>query len=142
MRGIIKDIIFLRQPCEKIESLKEAEEIADELFEILSKNKNGVGLAANQIGINKAVCVVNVWRPLWFMNPSFIPSGNEIVHFNEGCLSFPDSIITTERHRHISVTADNHEKQLHFGPWNMLECVCIQHEICHLKGETMFDYKI
>ena len=142
MKSIVKDVLYLQQACEKIDSEKEAKEIADELFEILNKNKNGVGLAANQIGINKAVCVVNVWRPLWFMNPSFISAGSEKVHFNVGCLSFPDSIITTERYRHISVTADNHEKQLYFGPWNMLECVCVQHEICHLNGETMFDYKI
>ena len=44
--------------------------------------------------------------------------------------------------KNIIVTADNHKKQLDFGPSNMLECICIQHEICHLNGETMFNYKI
>ena len=142
MKNIVKDIILLQQLCKKIDSHNEAKKIADELFNILNNHQNCVGLAANQIGINKAVCVINIARPIWFMNPSFKPIGNEKVYFNEGCLSFPNITITTERYKNIIVTADNHKKQLDFGPSNMLECICIQHEICHLNGETMFDYKI
>ena len=142
MHSIISDLTYLKQPCENIKSLDEAKKIADELFNILASSKNGVGLAANQIGINKAVCVINVWRPIWLMNPSFTPNNDIKIKFDEGCLSFPDTIVTTERYKNITVTADNHKEKLHFGPWNMLECVCIQHEIGHLNGETMFDYKI
>jgi len=142
MKKIVKDIISLQQPCEKIDSYNEAKDIADELFTILKNHQNGVGLAANQIGINKAVCVINIDRPIWFMNPSFKPIGNEKIYFNEGCLSFPNISITTERYKNITVTAENHTKQLYFDQSNMLECICVQHEICHLNGETMFDYKI
>tara|TARA_R100000008_G_C3501721_1_gene124075 strand:- start:61 stop:489 length:429 start_codon:yes stop_codon:yes gene_type:complete len=142
MDNIVQDIVFLQQKCIKIDSLDEAQEIADKLFKILKKSNNGVGLAANQIGINKAVCVIDVWRPLWFMNPKITPASSEKIEFEEGCLSFPDVSVKTLRYKHVTVTSDNHEKPLQFGPWNMLECVCIQHEICHLDGETMFDYKL
>jgi peptide deformylase len=142
MTNIIKDITLLQQTCEKIDSLEEAKDIADQLFKILKKSNNGVGLAANQIGINKAVCVVNIDKPIWFMNPALTPIAEEKVQFNEACLSFPDIIVTTERYKNVLVAADNYENFKFFGGHNILECVCVQHEICHLNGETMFDYEV
>ena len=142
MKKIVTDIFLLKQACQIIDDHDEAERIAKELFSVLEKSQNGIGLAANQIGIQKAVCVVNVWRPLWFMNPKMKPATEGKIEFQEACLSFPGQEVVTMRHENISVFADNHEGQLYFGPWNMLECVCVQHEICHLNGETMFDYRL
>ena len=102
----------------------------------------GMGLAANQIGINKRVCVINVTRPIWLMNPTFINASPETINFNEACLSFPNQVVITKRYKEILVYAENIEENMIFGPKNMLECVCVQHEICHLNGETMFDYTI
>ena len=45
-------------------SMEEGNKIATELFEILSKRKDGIGLAANQVGIDADVAVVNVREPL------------------------------------------------------------------------------
>ena len=56
---IIKDKNKLKQKCLSV-SIKEGEEIAVRLLQELRESKNGIGLAANQIGINKRVCVVNV----------------------------------------------------------------------------------
>ena len=55
---IITDEAALKIPCDRIKSLKEGEEIANILFDMLTKIKKGIGLAANQIGINKRVCVL------------------------------------------------------------------------------------
>ena len=41
-------------------TVEEGVEIARELFEILNKRKDGIGLAANQVGIDANVAVVNV----------------------------------------------------------------------------------
>ena len=41
-------------------TVEEGEKIATELFEILNKRKDGIGLAANQVGIDASVAVVNV----------------------------------------------------------------------------------
>ena len=142
MKKIVTDIFSLRRKCQPVKDYDEAEKIAKELFHFLIHSQDGIGLAANQIGINKAVCVVNVWRPLWFMNPTMKSVKDEKIEFQEACLSFPNQSATTERFQHISVIADNHENPLYFGPWHMLECICVQHEICHLNGETMFDYKL
>jgi len=142
MLTIIKDIVFLQQRCEKIESLEEAQQIANQLFKVLKNSPAGVGLAANQLGINKAVCVVNVDQPLWFMNPVLKFINEEKIQFNEACLSFPKITVTTERYKNILVGADNYTNFKFFGSHNTLECVCVQHEICHLKGETMYDYEV
>ena len=140
--NIITDVSYLKKKCEPVASYEEAESIANLLFDVLKKSTDGVGLAANQIGINKRVCVINVTRPIWLMNPTFINASPETINFNEACLSFPNQVVITKRYKEILVNAENIEENMIFGPKNMLECVCVQHEICHLNGETMFDYTI
>ena len=54
MREVITWDDSLTKPCKKV-SVEEGEKIATELFEILNKRKDGIGLAANQIGINKGL---------------------------------------------------------------------------------------
>ena len=66
--SIICDESKLSTVCERVATLEEGERIAKELFRVLAKT-GGVGLAANQIGIDKRVCVVNVNRPITLINP-------------------------------------------------------------------------
>ena len=140
---IIKDKNKLTTPCEVV-SLKEGEDIAANLLQELRQSESGIGLAANQIGINKRVCVVNVKEPLVLINPKIVEKSKEQFVFPEGCLSFPDSKIRTMRHQDIVVEADNHKGKLSFSANSndindAFECVCVQHEIDHLDGITMFD---
>ena len=140
---IIKDKNKLKTKCE-ITNIKDGEEIATRLLHELRQSENGIGLAANQIGINKRVCVVNVKEPLVLINPKIVEKSKEQFVFPEGCLSFPDSKIKTTRHQDIVVEADNHKGQLSFSANSKdindaFECVCVQHEIDHLDGITMFD---
>ena len=60
---IIKDKTKLQKKCSPV-SIEEGEEIAVKLLEELNDSKTGIGLAANQIGINKRVCVINVNEPV------------------------------------------------------------------------------
>ena len=53
-------------------SVEEGMEIATELFSILNERKDGIGLAANQVGIDAQVAVVNVREPLVLINPKII----------------------------------------------------------------------
>ena len=77
--------------------------------------------------------------------------------FIEGCLSFDNTTVKTARHKHVTIEADNHTGKLHFGVWNehneegynkhekldyALETACVQHEIDHLDGYTMFDREL
>ena len=140
---IIKDKNKLQEKCSPV-SVKEGEEIGVRLLHELRQSENGIGLAANQIGINKRVCVVNVKEPLVLINPKIVEHSKEQFVFPEGCLSFPDDKIKTLRHESIVVEADNHKGKLSFSANSKdindaFECVCIQHEIDHLDGITMFD---
>ena len=55
-------------------SVEEGMAIATELFQILNKRGDGIGLA-NQVGIDAQVAVVNVREPLVLINPKYVVKG-------------------------------------------------------------------
>ena len=130
-------------------SVEEGNKIATELFQILNQRGDGIGLAANQVGIDAQVAVVNVRKPLVLINPKIISKENKIRYY-EGCLSFPKKGIHTERYETIEISTEQEESNLVFsgagdGKYKdllTLEAICIQHEIDHLNGVTIMDRKI
>jgi len=142
-------------------SVEEGLAIATKLFQILNKRKDGIGLAANQVGIDAQVAVVNVREPLVLINPKIIKKEVEIP-FYEGCLSYPGQGIQTTRYRDVIIQTAQSESGWYFsgvestqeakGSWEqenkkqdqekrLLEAVCVQHEIDHLNGMTIHDRK-
>ena len=143
-------------------TLEEGEQIATELFEILNKRKDGIGLAANQVGIDAAVAVVNVIKPIVLINPEIVSRETEIPYY-EGCLSYPGKGVNTKRYETVEVESDNVDGSMIFsgvdigesgkGTWEesevkedralrTLEAVCVQHEIDHINGVVCMDRKI
>ena len=143
-------------------SVEEGLAIAEELFQILDKRGDGIGLAANQVGIDAQVAVVNVREPLVLINPKYIKKENEII-YGEGCLSFPGHAIRTKRYRDIIISTEQEESNWYFSGveensdgksgWDkgnmkqdqelrLLEAVCVQHEIDHLMGKTIHDREV
>ena len=154
---IITDKNKITQVCEPCESVEEGAEIGVKLIEELNNSKSGIGLAANQIGINKRVCVVNVKEPVVLINPEIIEKSEDTFAFIEGCLSFPGEAVRTKRYKWVKVKADNYTTTLYFSVWNddseegydkdkylqqAYETACIQHEIDHLDGITMYDREL
>ena len=139
-------------------TVEEGRTIATELFQILNKRQDGVGLAANQVGIDAQVAVVNVREPVVLINPKIIDKSDEISYY-EGCLSFPKHGIRTKRYKNIIVKSADVDCQYYFsgvesakdakGTWEtakkhdteqrLLEAICVQHEIDHLNGITIHD---
>jgi len=141
---IITEIKKLQTICERVSLVEEGEEIGAQLLKELTETKQGIGLAANQIGINKRVCVINVKEPLVLVNPRIVEHSEDQFMFAEGCLSFPGQHVRTGRYTSVIVEADNHEGKLSFSAESedindAFECACVQHEIDHLDGITMFD---
>ena len=143
-------------------SIEEGEQIATKLFQILNERKDGIGLAANQVGIDAAVAVVNVIKPLVLINPKIISKENPI-DFYEGCLSYPGQGVSTQRYRDVIVQTAQEECGWYFsgaeslqdvrGQWEeqhkkdeqekrILESICVQHEIDHLNGVTIFNRQV
>jgi len=134
--NIIQDKIFLSMPCTEA-TPDEGREIGSRLVRALLESRDGIGLAANQIGIQKKVCLIHVDGSVLLVNPVIIAASGEI-EFEEGCLSFPGELIKTRRFTDIKVMTTNHPEVLRFSrEKNLLECVCVQHEIDHLNGITM-----
>ena len=139
-------------------SVDEGLKIAEELLNILSERKDGIGLAANQIGYDASVAVVNIREPLILINPVIKEQWDEIGYY-EGCLSFPKKGVHTKRYRNVIVHTEQEECDWYFsgaekisegtGTWEtakkydqeqrLLESICIQHEIDHLNGLTIVD---
>ena len=141
---ITKDIKELNQPCVWVGTVEEGEEIAVKLFRELITSKNGIGLAANQIGIDSRVCVINVKEPLAFVNPRITDKSEDTFLSVEGCLSFPNKQERVIRHQWVVVECDNFKSKMMFSAEtdkdiDATECACIQHEIDHINGITMFD---
>ena len=144
-------------------SVDEGLSIAKDLFNILNERKDGIGLAANQVGIDAAVAVVNVREPLILINPVIKEQWDEIDYY-EGCLSYPKKGVNTKRYKNIIIHTEQEESELYFsgaknpsdgkGSWERnnsdkededlrtLEAVCIQHEIDHINGVICMDREI
>ena len=140
-------------------SVDEGLHIAKDLFTILAERKDGIGLAANQVGIDASVAVVNVREPLILINPVIKEQWDEIEYY-EGCLSYPKRGVHTKRYKNIIIQTEQEESGWYFsgnettqevkGTWEqkgkdedqeqrLLEAICVQHEIDHLNGLTIMD---
>ena len=130
----------LRQPCLDA-SLFEAQYIIDSIAKELSESKIiGVGLAANQIGINKKVCVIRIDQyQLDLVNPVIVDKQDLCSFKNEGCLSFPGEWLSTKRYNEVFIKDLLHPAGV---VCTGLTAVVVQHEVGHLYGETMYDYQI
>ena len=141
-------------------SIDEGLDIAKDLFNVLNERKDGIGLAANQVGIDASVAVVNVREPIILINPKIIEVWDKIPYY-EGCLSYPKKGVQTERYKNIIIKTEQDESNWYFsgeenpsdgkGSWEdsqrkkedaelrLLETVCVQHEIDHLNGIVCMD---
>ena len=100
----------------------------------------GIGLAANQIGIAKRLVVVNVGTGLIeLINPVILEkSGSQLA--SEGCLSLPGISGKVVRAKQVRVEALNrHGEIIHIDADDLLSR-CIQHEVDHLDGILFTDY--
>lgn len=108
------------------------------LHEIMIKN-NGIGLAANQLGIRKSCFVMNIdGRKFNVFNPVITAFSKEECIIKEGCLSFPKSYIEISRPKEIHVCYQDELKAIHQENLDGMAARCFQHEYDHLQGITMF----
>jgi peptide deformylase len=117
--------------------LKKVHDMFDTMYE-----HNGVGLAANQVGLKESIlvfdCTEESDEPTCLLNPKVISSNGYTVQ-REGCLSFPNIGLFIKRSGSVQVSfMDINGKQV-TKTFKGLESVCIQHEIDHLNGITFLE---
>tara|TARA_B100000085_G_scaffold276631_1_gene296004 strand:+ start:86 stop:670 length:585 start_codon:yes stop_codon:yes gene_type:complete len=153
---------YINQKLKEV-SVDEGLSIAKDLFNVLNKRQDGIGLAANQVGIDASVAVVNVREPIILINPKIVKQWEPVPYF-EGCLSFQGKSVQTQRYSNIVIKTEQEEAEWYFsgapnpsdgkGSWEkqeqnkhdqelrLLEAICVQHEIDHLNGMTISDRQI
>ena len=157
MIKIVTDTLALKNPIPTTTFTKEDQDLATAALLTAVTEHQGLGMSANQIGLNKRICVINVREePLVLVNPTIVEESEEKIMYFEGCLSLPKTMkkpIKTVRSYGIKVKADNFPDVLEFstkerkhedinalfGDVDLLESVCVQHEIDHLNGLTIRD---
>ncbi len=100
---------------------------------------DGVGLAANQVGVTRRVFVFdcaheNPGMRGHVINPVWEPVGEEKQVGNEGCLSIPAVVKETERYSSVKVTGQDVDGNPVEITASGLMARCIQHETDHLDG--------
>ncbi len=109
-------------------------------------HEKGVGLAANQVGINKKMFVMDINdknetpNPIKLINPEILSLSEDIVEGEEGCLSVPGVYADIERSLECSVKYKDENGKEQILKADRLMAKCIQHEIDHLNGVLFIDY--
>lgn len=104
---------------------------------------NALGIAANQVNINQRIIIINISNEdykqhLTLINPKIIFSKGSSIN-EEGCLSFPNLFLKIKRKKKIFIKYYNYNNIINYLKCDKMLSVCIQHEIDHLNGITMYD---
>ena len=111
------------------------------------RNANGIGLAANQVGADKSIFVIDVsqvedyedTKPLALINPKIIKRSDEKVIMEEGCLSIPDIREEIARPETITIMYQDTDLKEHSLEADGLMARVMQHEYDHLQGILFTD---
>jgi len=150
----------LRQSGRKIEKFDDQlASLSQEMIEVM-RESDGIGLAAQQVGIAEQFCVMDVpehpeypilcvldgkalspslLMPMSLANPVVSPLPSDEYYYEEGCLSFPGINADVARPEKISVSYQDMDGVAHTLECDGLLARCIQHEVDHLNGVLFID---
>ncbi len=150
----------LRENGRKVENFDdELSKLSQDMLALMHQS-DGIGLAAQQVGLALQFCVVEVpdhpdypiacildgkplspslIMPISLANPvvNILPSDE--YYYEEGCLSFPGINADVARPERISVTYQDLDGVEHLLECDGLLARCIQHEVDHLNGILFID---
>ena len=121
-------------------------ELIKNMFDTM-RNANGIGLAANQVGSDKSIFVVDIsqvedyedTKPIALINPKIIERSEKKVLIEEGCLSIPDVREEVRRPESITIVYHDTDLQEHTLEADGLMARVMQHEFDHLQGILFTD---
>lgn len=122
---------------------------------LAEKDPEGVGLAANQVGLDMRLFLAKIvdaksrkklsdverakaFSP--FINPEITSYGKEMDEVFEGCLSIPDLYGFVKRPKSISVKYTNIDGKTVQRSFTGMPARIIQHEVDHLNGRLFIDH--
>ena len=139
--NIVTNIAQLRKSTKLVDDNEDIGEIVNNLFQGL-KEHNAMGLSANQLGYNKRIFVMTMkpYPPVCVVNPIIAKErGSQLTE--EGCLTLPGVIVKVKRPRQVVIKGQNqYHKPVKYrlnGQQARIAC----HEVDHLIGKLITDYK-
>jgi len=115
------------------------------LVRVMKSQPYGIGIAAPQIGVAKAVAIVDVSKRdpkkkrLILVNPVILEKKEPEVR-KEGCMSFPDYTAFLKRHRWVRFRWQNEHGEFFEQVSIGIEAICVEHEVDHLNGMLFIDH--
>lgn len=128
------------EPCEVGD--KSLKKLAKQMVKAMYKN-DGCGLAAPQLGVTKRLVVIDCeeeqGNPIVLVNPEILETKGEPVTDDEGCLSCPGVAVPIKRPPWARVRYFDLDGEEWIIEGDGLLGRCLQHEIDHLDGVTLFE---
>ncbi len=145
MKIVLSPDPVLRQVCEpcRVED-KSIKKLAKQMAKAMYKN-SGCGLAAPQVGALKRLVVIDCdtetdeQNPIFLVNPEIVELQGDPVIEGEGCLSCPGITVPIARPPFAKVRFLDLDGEEWTIEGDGLLGRCLQHEIDHLDGKTMFE---
>jgi peptide deformylase len=142
---ILDDPILRSRASSILELNSETAQIILDLSDTFRANKGAIGLAAPQIGVSKRIIVFmdELTKGLRVViNPQIVSRGKEIIIELERCLSLPNTVWPVGRSKWVILEGMD-EWGIHFRGFfgDPSTSRVIQHEIDHLFGILITDYK-
>ena len=151
---------ILKEMGQKVETFDEQlSKLSSDMLDLMHRSE-GIGLAAQQVGIALQFCVMEVPEhpdypitcilddkpltpslimPISMANPIVSALPSDEYYYEEGCLSFPGINADVARPERIRVTYQDLDGIEHTLECDGLLARCIQHEVDHLNGILFID---
>lgn len=134
---------ILRKKCQPVNDFSKLPAFVEDMFDTMYEEE-GIGLAANQVGVDMNLFIIDIAHtdekefPRIFINGEITKSYGESV-FSEGCLSIPQIAFEVTRPEKIRFKYQDMKKQWHEEEFDGLLARAIQHEMDHLNGVLIID---
>jgi len=117
----------------------DTQKLSEEMIELMQKAA-AAGLAANQLGLEHRVFVLNTSpHPLVCFNPRIVHTSDKFSVSQEGCLTFPGFFVKIRRPEWIRVRFQDVNGDIQTENLNALPARAFQHELDHLDGINYMD---
>ena len=134
---------ILRKECEPVTDYSVLPKIIQDMFDTMYEQE-GIGLAANQVGIDMNLMIIDVSHTdevdeaHIFVNGQILESFGES-ELEEGCLSIPEIRLPIKRPESIRFKYQLPDGSDQVEEFDGLLARAIQHEVDHLKGVFIID---
>ena len=130
---------ILHKPVDLITDFTGLDNLAADMIETMLAY-NGIGLAANQIGVNKNIAALYLedkTKILLVTNIKILRYNKETTIMKEGCLSCPGASIPIERYKAVEIEAQRLNGEKILLQFEGFDARILQHEYDHLNGKLI-----